>query len=253
MSSLDHKIKAVFFDLGYTLIFFDGDFSKVVEESYSILAHRLIEAGFPIDPVEFICKFNEKMQTYYRQREMDLIERPVEQFVTEILAELQIDHLPAAVARSAMNEMYLFTEKHWKIEKETHTVLKHLLDLDYKLGLITNASDAWDVNNLIDEHALRPYFETILISAAEGIRKPDAKIFAKAARQLGVELEETVMVGDTLNADILGAHNSGIKGIWIKRRKDALDTSALSNKRLIPDAEIYSLDELPAILDSWQS
>lgn len=253
MSNADRKIKAVFFDLGYTLIYFDGDFSKVVEESYSILAKKLIEAGYALNLEAFITRFNQKMQSYYRQRELDLIERPVEKFLKEILTEFEITSIPADVARAAMNEMYLNTEKHWKIEKETHQVLQHLLDHHYKLALITNASDAWDVNNLIDENDLRGYFASILISAIEGIRKPDERIFVNAAQQLEVDLADCVMVGDTLNADVLGAHNCGIKAVWVKRRKDALDTSSLSNKKLIPDAEIVSLEELPGVLETWQA
>ncbi len=253
MVSKNQKIKAVFFDLGYTLIYFDGKFSEIVEDSYRILANKLVEAGYVIDPGTFVARFNEKMQSYYHQREMDLIERPVRQFLDEVLTEFQVENISPVTTRAALNEMYISTERHWKIENETHSVLEQLLDEKYKLGLITNASDAWDVNNLIDNHQLRSFFKTILISASEGFRKPDTRIFEKAARQLGVDLSESVMVGDTLNADILGAHECGMKAVWIKRRKDALDTSALTNTRLIPDAEIESLAELPTILASWQA
>ncbi len=252
MSYAERKIKAVFFDLGHTLIYFDGDFSKLVGESYAVLAHKLIDAGYVLDVNSFVTRFNEKMQGYYRQRDLDLIERPVELFLKDILSEFEIHSIPSAIYRDALNEMYRSTEKHWQIEKETHTALQRLLDANYKLGLITNASDAWDANNLIDNHSLRKYFGSVLISAEEGIRKPDPRIFAKAAHQLGVDLAQSVMVGDTLNADILGAHACGIKAVWVKRRKDAIDTSALTNKQLIPDAEIDSLEELPSLLETWQ-
>lgn len=248
----ENKIKAVFFDLGYTLIYFDGDFSKIVEESYSVMANKLIEAGYVLDVPTFVAKFNEKMQAYYRQRELDLIERPVDKILKEILSEFKINTIPATIYRAAMNEMYLSTEKHWQIEEETHATLQQLLDANYKLAIITNASDAWDVNNLIDNHSLRKYFDCVLISAEEGIRKPDSRIFARAAQQLGVELDECVMVGDTLNADILGAHACGIKAVWVKRRKNEVDTSALTNKDLVPDAEIDNLEALLPILTIWQ-
>jgi HAD superfamily hydrolase (TIGR01662 family) len=253
MFHADRKIKAVFFDLGYTLIYFDGDFSRIVEESYLVLANKLVEAGYVLDTSTFVAKFNEKMQAYYRQRELDLIERPVDKILKEILSEFKINTIPAAIYRAAMDEMYINTERHWQIEKETHATLQQLVDANYKLAIITNASDAWDVNNLIDNHGLRKYFDCVLISAEEGIRKPDTRIFAKAAQTLGVELEECVMVGDTLNADILGAHASGIKAVWVKRRKNELDTSSLSNKQLIPDAEIDSLEALLPILTIWQT
>jgi putative hydrolase of the HAD superfamily len=251
MQNARSKIKAVFFDLGFTLIYFNGDFEKIVSDSYSILANRLIEAGYPLDADEFARRFTEKMRAYYKQREIDLIERPVDQFVKEILAEIHDQHIPAQIARMAMNEMYLNTEKHWQIEAETHATLKTLRDMQFKLGLITNASDAWDVNNLIDEYGLRSYFSAILISASEGIRKPDPRIFEKACSLTGIAFEEAVMVGDTLDADILGAHNCGMKAVWVRRRKGQIDPTFASDLKLRPDAEICSLAELPGILETW--
>jgi putative hydrolase of the HAD superfamily len=252
MQSGTQRIKAVFFDLGYTLIYFDGNFSRVVSESYLILADRLIKAGYSFDAQEFVSRFNATMQAYYQQRENDLLERPIEDFVCKILEEIQQNPMPVTVSREAMNEMYRFTEKNWKIEEDTHNILKELRDQDLKLGLITNASDSWDVNNLIDANNLRPYFSTILISADEGIRKPDRRIFEKAAAQLGIDLKEAVMVGDTLDADILGAHNCGMRAIWIKRHQEKQEAIPFNDSKLKPDAEITSLTELPALLRSWQ-
>ena len=59
------------------------------------------------------------------------------------------------------------------------------------------------------------------------------------------------MVGDTLNADILGANNAGLFSIWINRR---VDISGLSQeeKNIRPDATISSLAELPPLLDKLE-
>jgi len=56
-----------------------------------------------------------------------------------------------------------------------------------------------------------------------GIRKPHPRIFQLALDRLGCIAQEAVMVGDTLGADILGAHNAGMPGIWITRRADTPD------------------------------
>jgi FMN phosphatase YigB (HAD superfamily) len=47
----------------------------------------------------------------------------------------------------------------------------------YRLGLISNAGDDADVQTLLDQANLRAYFEIILTSAGQGIRKPNPKIF----------------------------------------------------------------------------
>ena len=244
-------IKSVLFDLGYTLIYFSGDFYKVILESYLVLADDLIRLGYPVDRIDFACQFSQKMQEYYKQREIDFLERPIERIVKEIFTENHQDLLSDEALQHAMQMMYLFTEKNWLLEEDTHETLQLLLDQGYKLAIVSNASNAWDVQNLIDIHQLRKYFSTILISASEGIRKPNPKIFQVAADQLQIPLSETVMVGDTLEADILGAHNAGIRGIWISRRKDR--SKPIENPKCVPDAEIQSLLELPHLLSTWNN
>ena len=251
MLTSKNTIRAIFFDLGYTLIYFNGDFSKAVAESYRILADKLIRAGGTFNKVEFVKRFDEVMQIYYRQREIDLQEHPIEVYVHKVLAEFHQDHLPADVCREAMNEMYRDTERFWQIEEDTHDTLKSLADMNFRLALISNASDAWDVNNLIDDHGLRSYFQVVLISASEGIRKPDPRIFKKAASLMQVDLSESVMVGDTLDADVLGANNCGMKTVWITRRSEKQESLSAAQLKIKPDAEIRSLRELPALLNSW--
>ena len=58
---------------------------------------------------------------------------------------------------------------------------------------------------------------------------------------------QAVMVGDTLGADVVGAHNAGMPGIWINRRADTPANRA-KLATIIPDAIIASLRELPELL-----
>jgi FMN phosphatase YigB (HAD superfamily) len=54
------------------------------------------------------------------------------------------------------------------------------------------------------------------------------------------------MVGDTLGADILGARNSGIFSIWIRRRANTPGNRAHVDN-ILPDAQIDTLSELPGL------
>jgi len=244
-------IKAVFFDLGHTLIYFNGDFDKISADSYGILADTLIKAGCHIDRQAFTDLFDKRMKNYYAQREIDFIERPIEKIIKDVMVEIGQDHFAGSLYTEAMHEMYRATERHWIIEEDTHSTLRELLDEHYLLALISNASNAWDVNNLIDDHQLRPYFNPILISAEEGIRKPDIRIFQQAAQKLGIEPAEAVMVGDLLDADILGAHRAGMRAIWISRRAEPLPAAQPIDPQMQPDAEIGTLAELPNLLAQW--
>jgi putative hydrolase of the HAD superfamily len=253
MSGSTQPIKAVFFDLGFTLLYFAGDFYKVVLDSYLVLADVLIANGCTIDRYDFAREFDYKMQNYYRQREQDFLERPVDSIVKMIMDENHQPALPENAYQQALQAMYLTTESDWLLEEDTHEVLQWLLDHQYRLSLISNASSTWDVNNLIDNHHLRPYFSAILISGDEGIRKPNPLIFEIAAKRLQIEPSQAIMVGDTLDADILGAHRSGMRAVWISRRKGKPTDTEIANPEMHPDAEIHTLKELPELLTAWNS
>ena len=66
----------------------------------------------------------------------------------------------------------------------------------------------------IEALGLEPLVDAILISEAEGLRKPDAAIFFRAAERAGARPEECLFVGDNPEADILGAHGAGMKTAW---------------------------------------
>jgi FMN phosphatase YigB (HAD superfamily) len=60
---------------------------------------------------------------------------------------------------------------------------------------------------------------------------------------------EVIMVGDTLNADVLGAHNVGMRGIWIDRGRTNPWSNNEGSRQIVPDATIKQLAELPGLLD----
>ncbi len=60
----------------------------------------------------------------------------------------------------------------------------------------------------------RPHCTAVTISESVGVRKPRPEIFRHALEALGVEPEETVHVGDNLDADIRGASLLGMRPIW---------------------------------------
>lgn len=83
-----------------------------------------------------------------------------------------------------------------------------------KLGIVTNGQTDGQ-SRTIDALAFGPMVDTVLISEREGIRKPDAEIFARAASRLGIEPAACLFVGDSPEADILGAHGAGMATVWL--------------------------------------
>ena len=70
---------------------------------------------------------------------------------------------------------------------------------------------------------LAPYFEIIVASHDQRVRsaKPDTAIFKYALNAVGVSAEEAVHVGDSFEADIIGAHTAGIRAILLDPRWNA--------------------------------
>ena len=71
---------------------------------------------------------------------------------------------------------------------------------------------------LIDKHNLRPFFETIVISADVGWRKPVDIIFETALNTLNIGPAEALFVGDNYSADVRGSKALGMDAAWINRR-----------------------------------
>ena len=107
------------------------------------------------------------------------------------------------------------------------------------MGLVTNgAVDSQQPK--IDGLGIARYFDTMLISEAEGVVKPDAEIFRRATDNLGISPDQAVMIGDNPEADIRGAKSCGMKAIW--KRDEYWEAPE------IVDAVIDDLDELPSII-----
>lgn len=85
----------------------------------------------------------------------------------------------------------------------------------YHLGIITNGLTEIQQEK-IERLGIEPYFDTILISQAVGIAKPDAGIFERALGALPCEPWEAVMVGDSLARDIAGARTAGLHTLWVR-------------------------------------
>lgn len=114
--------------------------------------------------------------------------------------------------------------------------LKNLREI-YQLALVTNGAPDLQ-REKIQSTKLAQYFDAILISGEVGVGKPDSRIFMLALEALAALPTETVMVGDSLMRDILGAQRVGIKGIWLNRSGRDLDD------QVTPDFQITNLEQL---------
>jgi len=241
---------AILFDLGSTLIYFDGEWPEVIQKSNLELLQSLRAAGVPIgDGQAFLAQFRARLERYYAERETEFIEFTTAYLLRTLLSEWGFPEISDVIIRQALARMYAVSQAHWKVETDAHPTLQWLRQQGYRLGLISNAGDDHDVQTLVDQAHLRPYFDIILTSAALGIRKPNPRIFHAALDYWGIQPSQAAMVGDTLGADILGARNAGLYSIWLTRRANASANRA-HEETIRPDAIITTLSELPPLLES---
>lgn len=238
---------AIIFDLGRTLIYFDGEWVQVESRAHRALLEKLKEFGFELDQDDCARLFRDKLEKYFQARERNYIEHTTQVILRATLEECGYSEVPEQVLLDALGAFYGVSQAYWKPEKDAHKTLDWLKDRGYRLGMISNAADDADVQKLVDNAELRPYFDKILTSAGVGIRKPDERIFQKLLDHWGLPASRVVMVGDMLNADILGARNSGIFAVWIRRRADP-EISQSDMQFIQPNAVIDTLSELPDLL-----
>lgn len=108
----------------------------------------------------------------------------------------------------------------------------------YPMVLVSNFYG--NIATVLKEFQLDGIFQSVIESAVVGVRKPDPRIFTLGVEALGLHPEEVMVVGDSIDKDIIPARKAGCQTIWFKGEgwiDDPVDES-------IPDRIITSLDEI---------
>jgi HAD superfamily hydrolase (TIGR01662 family) len=242
-------IKNILFDLGNTLLFFDGHWPDIFTQADQQLFSVLKNAGLVLQEENFKTEFRKRLNDYFAERESEFIEHTTAYVLRRLLVNYGYPDPPEEVIAEALKEMYHASQTHWIPEDDCLTTLQALNARHYRLGVVSNASDDADVQTLVDNAGIRPHIDFALSSAACGIRKPNPRIFEIALENwVDATPENTIMVGDTLGADILGARNANIYCVWITRRADS-PSNQDHQDTISPDAKINALAELPPLID----
>jgi putative hydrolase of the HAD superfamily len=243
-------IKGILFDLGSTLIEFQGEWNDVMARGAQDQLAFFLAHGLRLDSETFLKRHHELIMTFIEKGAQDWIEYSSDRALKLALAEFGYADVPQALIDESLKALYAYGETLWRPFPDTYATLDALRDRGYRLGIISNARDAGNVHRLIDHNRLRAWFDPILISAEVGVRKPNPRIFQIVLDQWSIDPGEAIMVGDMLGADIFGAQNAGMRSVWATMQADrgANDTH---RDTIIPDAAIASLSELLPLLESW--
>ncbi len=242
-------IQGALFDLGSTLIRFSGDWEQVIEDGFHRMVESLLESGLDLDPDDFHEIFKRAWQTTVSRRDIDLVERPMTELLDQVLIEQGFSTAPNDAVKAAIERMFSTSEAFWHPMPGVHSVLNELDQAGLRLAIVSNASDSANVHRLVDSAGLRSYFDPIVVSAEQRVRKPDEKIFTPVLDTWGIDPENLVMIGDNLAADIEGARRVGMYSIWLTADADTPANRAVQDE-IKPDAHADELVDVPDVIRS---
>lgn len=128
------------------------------------------------------------------------------------------------------------------LSPETRSLLKELRSR-YKLLLLTNG-ETQTQRQKVEAVGCEEFFDAIVIGGEHAEQKPSLSIFTLCFTMLEVEAEDCVMVGDSLDTDIQGGFNAGVRAtVWISSARGSVPDGSVK-----PDYTIPTVLDLPDVL-----
>ena len=225
-------IKAIAFDMDGTLWDFDAAMRRALGKTLLELQRFEPEAAATLD-VDRVVAIRERVENKLRGVVSDLNEIRLGSF-KQVLREIG---RPDDALASRLCDVYLTHQSAGKKLFDdvlpTLDALKHR----YTLGLVSNG------NSYAEHFGLEGLIGFAVYAQDHGgVQKPDPALFHIALNEAGCSARELVHVGDSLEIDVAGARNAGVKSVWLNRNGSG------ARPDITPDAEIASLRELGQIL-----
>lgn len=219
----------------YQWILFDADETLFSFHSYLGLSKMLKRYGidFSLQDYDDFQAVNKPLWVAYQNKEITAQEIQERRFAK---LAAQTGQSALALNQELMEEMAFLS-----LPLENTLEMLEALQHKVKMGIITNGFTALQEKRL--QHTkTKPFFELMVVSEQVGVAKPDPKIFEFALAQMGdVDKSKVLMVGDTLESDVLGGNNVGIDTCWFNPSQKTNETA------IQPTYEIHDIRSLVKI------
>lgn len=230
-----NSYKHIFFDLDHTLWDYEKNSNEALGELF--IKYQLNKLGIS-DNQHFNSCFEKVNHSLWSEFNKNKISRDTirEQRFLRILNQFDIDDQDLSNKLSDEYLMLCPTKPH--LMPYTLEVLDYLKE-NYQLHILTNGFN--DVQKIkLENSKLQAYFSTVVTSDSAGYKKPMSSIFKFAIDAANAKKHESIMIGDNLQTDILGARNFGMDTVYFNPKKEKHKSSVTH--------EIDCLSSLKSIL-----
>lgn len=219
-----NRIKDVFFDLDHTLWDFDKNSALTFKKIFS-------QNNLNLDLTSFLKVYEPLNLSYWKLYREEKIDKPSLRFgrLADTFKALNMSVSDDIINK--LSEDYITNLTTFNHLFESTVEILEYLNPNYNLHIITNGFKEVQFGKL-EKAKIHHYFDTITNSEMVGVKKPNPLIFNHALKLAQANVEQSVMIGDNYEADILGALNVGLDAICFNYHNEELDNHIKSISHL---------------------
>lgn len=227
--------KTLLIDLDDTLWDTFNNNKKSIEEVYYEFNFESYYTSFEVF-FDIYYRKNTTLWDQYRDGEIDKATLTIERF----------SHMLKPTGNTSIKQALAINESFLKRSSEKTGLIDGAIELldylkhKYQMAIISNGFRGVQNKKLVNT-GLADYFSHTILSEDAGVNKPHPDIFSYALNETQFIKEDTLMIGDSWEADIVGAKNAGINQLWFNPYK-------IEQKAFSPTYTVKSLLEITSIL-----
>ena len=225
------RAKAIFFDLGETLVTQNIEDNlvtvKALEKISKIIPHRN-------SPSELFTIYKQGYKVNETFRTKHYVEIPIQAWMVQLLRRALGQEPEDSLVEEAIKIVVSARAENAVVFPDSKPLLEKLSKRRIKLGIISNVSSHDVAVEILRKVRLLEYFDTVVTSAFVGIRKPDPGIFLYALMQFKLQPREAIIVGDSEGHDVWGGTITGMKTVLVSK---SFSANSLADYRFASLAE----------------
>ena len=225
-----HSVTDIFFDLDHTLWDFEKNSGLAFNEIF-------IELNFPFSLDVFLKFYNPINHAQWKLYRENKITQEDLRFNRLNKTFEKLNYSASIGLIDKISEQYITYLSTFPHLFEGAIELLEALKSRFKLHIITNGFDKVQ-HFKIENSGIKSFFEFVFTAEKVGFKKPHPEIFIQSLKTVNTTAEASIMIGDSFEADILGALNQGMQAIHFNSHNEEVHTKC---------PIVYSLAELKAL------